>query len=149
MKETLLSLILISLIKLDGFSQSKVVKSLDRQMETLDRGIVAVRTSPDGVFINHKPVRLLDASQQGGSSINGTKVTPVISADILGDWREEVIFRGSDNASLLLYTTTIPTSYRMPALMHDPVYRLCIAWQNVVYDQPPHLGYYIGDGIMK
>ncbi len=112
----------------------------DLQDELLDRSYI-----DDWDYVNHKPVRLLDASEYGGSSINGTKATPVISADILGDWREEVIFRGRDNASLLLFTTTIPTSYRMPTLMHDHVYRLGIAWQNVVYNQPPHLGYYLPD----
>ena len=116
----------------------------DLQDELLDRSYI-----DDWDYVNHKPVRLLDASKQGGSSINGTKATPVISADIFGDWREEVIFRGSDNASLLLYTTTIPTEYRMPTLMHDPVYRMGIAWQNVVYNQPPHMGKFIGDGIGK
>ena len=116
----------------------------DLQDELLDRSFI-----DDWDNINHKSVRLLDASQFGGSSINGTKATPVISADILGDWREEVIFRGGDNESLLLFTTTIPTEYKMPTLMHDPVYRLAVAWQNVVYNQPPHLGYYIGDGIKE
>jgi len=116
----------------------------DLQDELLDKSFI-----DDWDYINHKPVRLLDASLDGGSSINGTKATPVISADILGDWREEVIFRGSDNASLLLYSTTIPTDYRLVTLMHDPVYRLGVAWQNVVYNQPPHLGYYIGDGLKK
>ena len=114
----------------------------DLQDELLDRSFI-----DDWDHINHKPVRLLDASQFGGTSINGTKATPVASADIIGDWREEVIFRGTDNQSLLLFTTTIPTQYRMKTLMHDPVYRLGVAWQNVVYNQPPHLGYYIGDGI--
>ncbi len=114
----------------------------DLQDELLDKSFI-----DDWDYVNHKPVRLLDASEFGGSSINGTKATPVISADILGDWREEVILRGSDNASLLLFTTTIPTEYRLYTLMHDPVYRLGVAWQNVVYNQPPHLGFYIGDGL--
>jgi len=114
----------------------------DLQDELLDRSYI-----DDWDYINHKPVRLLDASPFGGTSINGTKATPVVSADILGDWREEVIFRGKDNASLLLFTTTIPTQYRMVTPMQDHVYRMGIAWQNVVYNQPPHLGYYIGDGI--
>lgn len=105
----------------------------DLQDELLDRAFI-----DDWDYINHRPVRLLDASKYGGTSINGTKATPVLSADILGDWREEVIFRGTDNASLLLFTTTIPTQYRIKTLMHDPVYRLGIAWQNVVYNQPPH-----------
>ncbi len=112
----------------------------DLQDELLDRSFI-----DDWDYINHKNIRLLDASQFGGTSINGTKATPVVSADILGDWREEVIFRGTDNESLVLVTTTIPTQYRMKTLMHDPVYRLGVAWQNVVYNQPPHLGYYIGD----
>jgi len=116
----------------------------DLQDELLDRSYI-----DDWDFKNNKAVRLLDASQDGGSSINGTKANPIISADILGDWREEVIFRGRDNASLLLYSTTIPTEYRMVTPMQDNVYRKGIAWQNVVYNQPPHLGYYIGDGIPK
>jgi rhamnogalacturonan endolyase len=110
--------------------------------ELLDKSFI-----DDWDYINHKPVRLLDASKFGGTSINGTKATPVISADILGDWREEVIFKGSDNASLLLFTTTIPTEYKLATLMHDPVYRLGVAWQNVVYNQPPHLSFYLPDKI--
>jgi len=114
----------------------------DLQDELLDKSFI-----DDWDYVNHKNIRLLDASKVGGTSINGTKATPVVSADILGDWREEVIFRGTDNNSLLLFTTTIPTAYRMKTLMHDPVYRLGVAWQNVVYNQPPHLGVYIGDGL--
>jgi len=116
----------------------------DLQDELLDRSYI-----DDWDYINHKPVRLLDASKYGGVSINGTKATPVLSADILGDWREEVIFRSTDNNSLLLFTTGIPTQYRMPTLMHDPVYRLGVAWQNVVYNQPPHTGFFMGDVIKK
>ena len=78
---------------------------------------------------------------------NGTKATPVLSADLLGDWREEVLFRSADNRSLRLYTTTIPTPHRLPTLMHDPQYRLSIAWQNVGYNQPPHPGFFLGDGM--
>lgn len=114
----------------------------DLQDELLDRSYI-----DDWGYVNHKPVRLLDASKYGGASINGTKATPVLSADILGDWREEVIFRSTDNNSLLLFSTGIPTPYRIPVLMHDPVYRLCVAWQNVVYNQPPHTGFYMGDVI--
>jgi len=79
------------------------------------------------------------------SSINGTKSTPCLSADILGDWREEVIFRTTDNKKLRIYTTTIPTSYKMYTLMHDAQYRDAVAWQNTAYNQPPHCGFYIGD----
>jgi rhamnogalacturonan endolyase len=91
--------------------------------------------------------RLLTASSC--SSINGTKSTPCLSGDILGDWREEVIFRTSDNTALRIYTTTTPATNRIYTLMHDPQYRLSIAWQNVVYNQPPHTGFYLGDGMAE
>jgi rhamnogalacturonan endolyase len=83
------------------------------------------------------------------ASNNGTKATPALSADIFGDWREEVIWRTTDNKELRIYTTTIPTTHRFYTLMHDPQYRLSIAWQNVAYNQPPHTGFYIGEGMTK
>jgi rhamnogalacturonan endolyase len=79
----------------------------------------------------------------GCSSNNGTKSNPALQADILGDWREEVVFRTSNNDALRIYTTIIPTIYRLPTLMHDHVYRLGVAWQNVAYNQPPHTGFYL------
>lgn len=81
------------------------------------------------------------------SSNNGTKATPVLSADLLGDWREEVIWRTTDNQALHIYTSTIPTRYRFTTLMQDPVYRLGIVWQNVAYNQPPHVSFYLGEGM--
>ena len=85
----------------------------------------------------------------GCTSNNGTKGTPCLSADIFGDWREEVIWRTEDNQQLRIYTTTIPTTHRLPTLMHDPQYRLSIAWQNTSYNQPPHTSFYLGDGMSK
>lgn len=82
-------------------------------------------------------------------SNNGTKSTPALSADLFGDWREEVILRTTDNKSLRIFTTTIPTKNRLVTLMQDPVYRLSVAWQNVVYNQPPHPGFYIGEEMSK
>ena len=86
---------------------------------------------------------------QGCSSNNGSKSTPALSADILGDWREEVILRTSDNAELRIFTTTIPTKHKLYTLMHDPQYRMAIAWQNSGYNQPPHPGFYIGEDMEK
>lgn len=85
-----------------------------------------------------KTERLMTA--EGCESNNGTKATPMLSADLVGDWREEVVFRTSDNQSLRIYTTTIPTKYRRFTLMQDPQYRASIAWQNTAYNQPPHVG---------
>ena len=74
------------------------------------------------------------------SSCNHSKKTPSLSADILGDWREEVILWDRETASdLVIFTTTCPTSYRLHTLMQNRAYRLAIVWQNVAYNQPPHL----------
>lgn len=86
---------------------------------------------------------------EGCMSNNGTKSTPGLSADLFGDWREEVIFRSTDNKSLRIFTTTVPTKHRLVTLMHDPVYRLGVVWQNVAYNQPPHTGFYIGEEMAK
>jgi rhamnogalacturonan endolyase len=68
---------------------------------------------------------------------------------LFGDWREEIIFRTSDNQNLRIYTTTIPTNHRIFTLMHDPQYRLSVAAQNVAYNQPPHTSFFIGTGMVK
>ncbi|WP_331137301.1 rhamnogalacturonan lyase [Flavobacterium sp.] len=80
----------------------------------------------------------------GAVSNNGTKKNPGLSADILGDWREELILRSEDSKELRIYSTTIPTEIRQYTLMHDPQYRLSVAWQNVGYNQPPHTSFYMG-----
>ena len=84
---------------------------------------------------------------EGCSSNNGSKANPALSADLFGDWREEVVFRSADNTELRIYTTPIPTELRLVTLMHDPQYRLAVAWQNVAYNQPPHPGYFLGHGM--
>jgi rhamnogalacturonan endolyase len=84
---------------------------------------------------------------EGSLSNNGSKNTPVLIADILGDWREELILRSEDNSRIRIYTTDIPTDVRLYTLMHDPHYRLSIAWQNVAYNQPPHTGFFLGEGM--
>lgn len=82
------------------------------------------------------------------SSCNGTKATPCLSADIFGDWREEIILWSKDDSSTLnIYSTAYETDYRFPTLMHDHTYRMAVAWQNTAYNQPPHLGFYLPDYI--
>ena len=77
---------------------------------------------------------------------NTTKATPCLQADILGDWREELImWNGNDPSEIMIYTTWTATNYAVPTLMHDHVYRMGVAWQNTAYNQPPHLGYFLPD----
>ena len=83
-------------------------------------------------------------------SCNWSKATPNLQADLFGDWREEVIYWDESDASHLnIFTTNIPTEYRVLTLMHDHIYRMGVAWQNVGYNQPPHLGYYLPDHAEK
>lgn len=82
----------------------------------------------------------------GSSDCNSTKHTPNLQADILGDWREEIIlWDNRDGAHLNIFTTNTESSFRVPTLMHDHTYRMAVAWQNAAYNQPPHLGYYLPD----
>ena len=83
----------------------------------------------------------------GCASNNSTKKNPCLSADILGDWREELIVRKADNSELRIYCTNKTSEYGFYTLMHDPQYRLSVAWQNVAYNQPPHTSFYLGTGM--
>lgn len=78
-----------------------------------------------------------------GSTCNSSKNTPNLSADIFGDWREELVLYSVSDAETYLgiYSTNIETKYYVPTLMHDHTYRMGICWQNTAYNQPPHLGY--------
>ena len=89
---------------------------------------------------------LLDAAPFGAATNNGTKATPVFTADLLGDWREEIVLRNAANTELMVFSTTIPTSIRINTLMHDPQYRSQVAGQNAGYNQPPHPSFYLGAG---
>ncbi len=89
--------------------------------------------------------RLLTGSNV--TSNNGTKATPVLSGDILGDWREEVVWRTSDNSALRIYSTPYETDYRITTLLQDRQYRTGLAWQNTAYNQPPHPSFYLGAGM--
>ncbi|WP_051704032.1 cellulose binding domain-containing protein [Glycomyces sp. NRRL B-16210] len=81
---------------------------------------------------------------EGVQTNNGTKGNPVLTADLLGDWREEVVLRKESNDGVRIFTTTIATEHSFPTLMQDPQYRLAIAWQNISYNQPPWPSFFLG-----
>ncbi|MCH5177231.1 MAG: rhamnogalacturonan lyase [Prevotellaceae bacterium] len=114
----------------------------DAQDELLDACRIT-KVTEDGI------VTLADFRAYGNSAdCNGTKHTPCLQADLLGDWREEVLLWDmSDGCTLNIFTTNLPTQLRVPTLMSDHVYRMGIVWQNVAYNQPPHLGYYLPDRV--
>lgn len=84
------------------------------------------------------------ATFNGVHNNNSTKANAALSADLFGDWREEIAYGTNDNKALRIFMTTIPTEYKLTTLMHDSQYRCAVAWQNVGYNQPPHTSYYIG-----
>ncbi len=82
----------------------------------------------------------------GYYTCNTTKGTPCLSADIFGDWREELIVRKADGSGIRIYATTYDTDYRVQCLMHDPQYRVQVSSQNTAYNQPPHPSFFLGTG---
>ena len=76
-------------------------------------------------------------------TINTTKSTPALTADIIGDWREELIAVREDYKALRVFVSPIYTENKVYTLMHDSQYRQSIAWQNEFYNQPPHIGFYL------
>ena len=108
----------------------------DLLRELLDRSTI---TKYDWQTNSAKVIQRLD-----GQFNNGTKQNPCLSADIVGDWREEVITRNRESTELRIYVSTIPTDYRIDCLMQDIPYRLSVATENVGYNQPPETGFYLG-----
>jgi rhamnogalacturonan endolyase len=86
-------------------------------------------------------------SSAGLSSNNSTKSTPCLVADIFGDWREEVIWRKSDNTELQIWSTATASSARIYTLMHDIQYRESVSLQNSGYNQPTQTSFFLGAGM--
>ncbi len=80
---------------------------------------------------------LLEA--KGAHSNNGSKATPALSADILGDWREELLLPSANDTELLVFLTPHPTNLAGSFLMEDRTYMNNVIAQNSAYNQPPHV----------
>lgn len=100
----------------------------------------SIKSGAERIYYNSKNSTL------PGSINNGTKSNACLTADLFGDWREEIVLRYGDGVRI--YFSTIPTDYRLTTLMHDSQYRCAIAWQNVGYNQSPHTSYYIGSAAL-
>ncbi|HKB03757.1 MAG TPA: rhamnogalacturonan lyase [Gemmataceae bacterium] len=140
-----------------GLFSARGEKILDRAPRVCNMGAWwdgdLLRELLDGVTVfkwdyeKGQEVRLFSGLDHDCVPINGSKSNPCLCADILGDWREEIIARTRDGKELRIFTTTTPTDHRLYTLMHDPVYRLGVAWQNVAYNQPAHTGFFLGHGM--
>ena len=100
----------------------------------------SIKSGTERIYYNSKNSTL------PGSINNSTKSNACLTADLFGDWREEIVLRYGDGVRI--YFSTIPTDYRLTTLMHDSQYRCAIAWQNVGYNQSPHTSYYIGSAAL-
>ncbi len=79
--------------------------------------------------------------------MKGLEGYQVAWANILGDWREEiVVFLPRE---LLIYTTTILALDRRPCLMQEPIYRIDVAHLSMGYGQVPMTNYCLDFGISK
>jgi len=108
----------ISEENLGGFGPLAAYWDGDLQREIVDRGRV----------FDYRGPTLLEP-------IEGKAVVAV--ADVLGDWREELIV--TDPGELRIYTTTIPAKDRRVCLMQDPIYRVDVAHAAMGYYQVPML----------
>jgi rhamnogalacturonan endolyase len=146
-------------IQVRGIFNVRGERITDRAPRTCNMGIWwdgdPLREFLDGVRITkwdyhaERQIDLLDGADFDCAANNGSKSNPCLCADILGDWREELIARTRDNMELRIFVTTTPTDRRLVTLMHDPNYRLAVAWQNVSYNQPAHPGFYLGHGMAE
>lgn len=112
---------------------------------------------------------------EGSHSINSTKGNPNLQADLIGDWREEIVsyaITGQNTPkekmtikgdwdkdvevemdktvyqySLRIYETPYPTEYNFYTLAHDDIYRNSSAADTNCYNQPPHISWYMNDAI--
>ncbi|MFV0506656.1 MAG: leucine-rich repeat protein [Bacteroidales bacterium] len=106
-----------------------------------------LRHNGNGINSSSGLGRILTGWHYGATTIHSTKDDVNLQADLFGDWREELVFINSDLSEFIVFTTWIPTTHKMYTLMHDPLYRMNIVRQNIGYNQPAHLGFYLEDGV--
>lgn len=81
-----------------------------------------------------------------GSYNNYTKSNACLTADIFGDWREEVILQADGGTKIRIFETTFETDVKLTTLMHDAQYRCGVATENTGYNQAPNTSFFLGTG---
>ena len=109
---------------------------------TLNRQLI------DGDKIDGTPGRVFTIYRFNAGYNNGTKKNPGWVGDMLGDWREEFIAADqSKTQDIKIFSTWYPTQHKFPWLMTDHTYLLSAINENVGYNQPTNLGYYLGSDL--
>ncbi|MCB1130602.1 MAG: rhamnogalacturonan lyase [Verrucomicrobiae bacterium] len=93
--------------------------------------------------------RIFQGWHYRASNIHSSKHDACLVADIVGDWREEIVYPRGDKKALIVFTTWLPTERRNFTLMHDPTYRMNVAVQGIGYNQPSYPGFYFAGGQPK
>jgi rhamnogalacturonan endolyase len=82
--------------------------------------------------------------------INSTKSNPSWYGDLVGDWREEVILPDATRLQdIKIFSTWYPTTHKFPWLMTDHCYWMSALNENIGYNQPTNMGYYLGSDIKR
>lgn len=96
----------------------------------------------DKISINKPGIgRIFNAD--GTAANNDTKHNTCFQGDIIGDWREEFIGR-VDSRTVRVYTTGVYSEFSLPSLWFDHQYRQAMATQQMVYNLPPNLSFFLG-----
>ena len=111
--------------------------------DLLDEVLNSPGTERDAKIEKPGTGRLLTTS--GCKMNNWSKNNPGAQADIMGDWREEIVLRTADDRYLRVYVSPHPTTYSLYTLWHDHQYRQAMVWQPLGYNQPPHVSYFVGE----
>src|SRR5690606_29839222 len=85
---------------------------------------------------------------EGTLTNNWTKGNPGLVADVLGDWREELLVRTADSTAVRVYVSTEVTDRKLYTLMHDAQYRADVARQQTTYNQPAYPSFYLASDIV-
>ncbi|GMA29459.1 rhamnogalacturonan lyase [Arenivirga flava] len=114
----------------------------DGTTQLVSGGVVAADVPPSSPSIVRHPGRTL-LTAEGTLTNNGTKGNPSLVADVLGDWREELVVRTADSSALRIYTSTEETHIKLYTLLHDPQYRADVARQQTSYNQPAYPSFHL------
>src|SRR5690606_12015390 len=84
---------------------------------------------------------------EGTAVNNWTKGNPSLVADVIGDWRAELLVRTLDSNAMRVYTSTEGTTHTLTTPMHDQQYRAETARQQTTYNQPAYTSFYLASDL--
>ena len=104
----------------------------------------------DNIIQSPKYGRTFTMYRYSETFINGTKSNPSWYGDLVGDWREEVILPDATRLQdIKIFSTWYPTTHKFPWLMTDHCYWMSALNENIGYNQPTNMGYYLSSDIKR